>query len=434
MAYPDASKLRQLLEQLYLYGQKKTEYGAPGVAALFARAEKSLTAILEELQGLAVDPVLAKKEPDDLASIRRLRPDGPRRLWTGFDEGVYREKVEGALLGRMAGCILGAPVEGCSPGFMDNLARENNDPFPPADYWKYVPQPFELHNQHSLREAYTRTKMDGVPVDDDLVYTILGLLIVEEFGPDFGTQDVAKTWLTYLPFAYTAEEVVLRNLKAGVPAMEAGDWHNPFSEWIGADIRSDPWGYIAAGHPELAAEMAYRDAYLSHRRQGIYGAMFFSAAIAAAFEVKDPLDAIQIGLTEIPADCQLARQVNWALAEAPRVTNYRLARLAVEDRFAGMSGVHTLNNACLTIFGLAIGRTDFSRVIGETVAMGMDNDCNAATAGSIVGAIVGKKGIPQHWYRYFNNKMQTYLIGLPWLAITDVIERFCDQAQWAHQK
>ena len=428
MTYPDASKIRQLLEKLHLFGHKKYEYGAPGVEALYTRAEQSLFAIVEELQGLAVDPGLAKKEPNDLASIRRLRPDGPRRLWTCFDDAVYREKVEGALLGRMAGCILGAPVEGCSPVSMENLAQENDDPFPPIDYWKHVPQPFELHNQHSPREAYTRTKMDGVPVDDDLVYTILGLLIVEEFGADFGTEDVAKAWLKYLPFAYTAEDVALRNLKAGIPVMDAGDWQNPFSEWIGADIRSDPWGYIAAGHPELAAEMAYRDAYLSHRRQGIYGAMFFSAAIAAAFEVKDPLDAIQIGVTEIPADCQLARQVQWALAEAPRITTYRQARQAVEDRFAGMASVHTLNNACLTIFGLAIGRTDFSRVIGETVAMGLDNDCNAATAGSIVGAIVGKTGIPQHWYRHFNNKIQTYLIGTPWLAITDVIERFYNQA------
>src|SRR5574341_1407853 len=275
----------------------------------------------------------------------------------------------------MAGCILGAPVEGCSPHFMEDLARENGDPFPPTDYWKHVPQPFELHNEYSPREAYTRTKMNGVPVDDDLVYTLLGLFVIEEYGPDFSTEDVGRAWLKYLPFAYSAEDVTLRNLKAGIPALEAGVSENPFTQWIGADIRSDPWGYMAPGYPELAAEMAHRDAYLSHRRQGIYGEMFFSAAIAAAFQVEDPLEAIQIGLTEIPADCQLARHIRWALTEAPRIKTYRQAREAVEQRFAGMATVHTVNNACLTIFGLAIGKTDFSRVIGETVAMGMDNDC-----------------------------------------------------------
>ena len=73
------------------------------------------------------------------------------------------------------------------------------------------------------------------------------------------------------------------------PADKAGEKNNPYREWIGADIRSDPWGYMAPADPEYAADMAYRDAFLSHRRQGIYGELFFSAAIAAAFALDDPV-------------------------------------------------------------------------------------------------------------------------------------------------
>ena len=434
MTYPNESKLRHLLEQLHLYSQLQHDYGAPGIEALWTKAEQALQSILKELQALPANAAQAAQEPNDLASIRQLRPYGPRRLWDTMDGGVYRDKLEGALFGRIAGNILGAPVEGCSPTFMENLAHENQDHFPPVDYWKYVPQPFELHNEYSQREAYTRTKMNGVPVDDDLVYTLLGLFIAEEHGPDFSTEAVGRAWLKYLPFAYSAEDITLRNLKAGIPALEAADQNNPFTQWIGADIRSDTWGYLAPGFPELAAEMAYRDAYLSHRRQGIYGEMFFSAAIAAAFQVKDPLEAVQIGLTEIPADCQLAQQVRWAIDEAPHIQNYRQARQLVEQRFENMATVHTINNACLTIFGLAIGKTDFSKVIGETVAMGMDNDCTAATAGSIVGAIVGKDGIPPHWYQNFNNSMDTYMIGMPRLAITNVIDRFTEQAKRIYRR
>jgi len=428
MAYPDVSKLRNILEQLHLYSQLQHEYGAHGIEALLTKAEQTLQSIVEELKALPVDAVLAEQEPSDLVRIRQLRPDGPRLLWNLFDSAIYREKLEGALFGRIAGNILGAPVEGCSPRFMEALARENADPFPPVDYWKYVPQPFELRNEHSPREAYTRTKMNGVPVDDDLVYTLLGLLVVEEYGPDFSTGDIAKAWLKYLPFAYTAEEITLKNLNAGIPATKAGDWDNPFTEWIGADIRADPWGYLAPGYPELAAEMAYRDAYVSHRRQGIYGAMFFSAAIAAAFQAQNPIEAIRIGLTEIPAECRLAQHIKWALAEAPRIKSYRQAREAVDQRFVGMPSAHTVNNACLTVFGLTIGGIDFTRVIGETVAMGLDNDCTAATAGSIVGAIIGKAGIPAHWYRNLNNIIATYMNGIPQMELTDVIERFIEQA------
>ncbi|MFN8379418.1 MAG: ADP-ribosylglycohydrolase family protein [Anaerolineae bacterium] len=429
MDYFDTSRLRTLADQLHLYGQIQHDHGVPGLEAWWANAEESLRAMVEELKTLPADPALVTREPNDLAAIQALRPPGPRRLWAQLDGTEYRDRLEGALYGRIAGNLLGAPVEGWSLVAMQDLARENGDPFPPVDYWKRVPRPYELHNSYSLREAYTRGKMHGVPVDDDLIYTLLGLLILEASGPGFTTEDVARAWLQYLPFGYTAEEVTLRNLREGVSAEESGAKDNPFAEWIGADIRSDPWGYVAPGWPERAAALAYRDAYVSHRRTGIYGEMMFSAAIAAAFSVRDPLEAIAIGLTEIPAECRLANHVRWALEEAPHIRSYRQARAAVDERFSGMSAAHTINNACLTIFGLAIGGTDHTRVISETVAMGMDNDCTAATSGSIVGAIVGRVGISEHWTRYFDNRIATYMNGVPELALDDVLDRFAAQAE-----
>ena len=101
----------------------------------------------------------------------------------------------------------------------------------------------------------------------------------------------------------------------------------------------------------------------------------------------------------------------------------------MEQRFKGMSTVHTNNNGCLTVFGITIGGTDLTRVIGETVAMGMDNDCTAATAGSIVGATVGKKGIPRHWYSSFNNEVRSYLVGKPRFRIDSLLRRFETQAK-----
>ena len=94
-----------------------------------------------------------------------------------------------------------------------------------------------------------------------------------------------------------------------------------------------------------------------------------------------------------------------------------------------MSWVHTNNNACLTIFGLMIGKKDVTRVLGQTVAMGLDNDCTAATAGSIVGAVVGKNGIPAHWHRHFRNTVFSYLKRYPKFAIDNLVERFGTQAE-----
>jgi ADP-ribosylglycohydrolase len=431
--YPALPDFAKLTEALTLYAQLKAEYGAKGISRPLIQAERVLRAALAELKALPVDRDLAKDEPNGLEAIRSLRRPGPRRL-RSFNADAYPDRLAGALLGRMAGCTLGAPVEFWPIPRMESLAQENGDDFPPTDYWSYVPDPFDKRYQMSPRESYTRKKMSGVPVDDDITYTLLGLLIAEEYGPDFTTADVGTAWIKYLPYACTAEEVALKNLKKGIPASRAGARNNPYCEWIGADIRADPWGYIAPGWPERAAEMAYRDAFLSHRRQGIYGEMFFAAAVSAAFAVDDPVEALRIGLTEIPGNCALHKAVRWALRVASDIRDYKQARQAVEERFKGMHPVHTINNACLTVWGITIGKTDFTRVIGETVAMGMDNDCTAATAGSIVGAVVGKRGIPAKWTRGFDDTIYSYLIGKSKFSIRDVLNRFKKQAKIVHRQ
>jgi ADP-ribosylglycohydrolase len=432
MPYPKTEDLTELATQLQLYAQLKHEYGSRGVETIVRRARRSMAAELRKLQRLQAGRKVAAKEPNGLRAIRKLRPRGPRRIWASFDRREYLDRLEGAMMGRFAGCTLGAPVEFWPVEKMRDLARENGDNFPPTDYWSYAPEPYRLRYGISPREAYTRGKMNGVPVDDDIAYTLLGLLVVEEFGPRFSVAENGKAWRKHLPYACTAEKVALANLNRGVPAARAGEKDNPYCEWIGADIRSDPWGYMAPGYPEFAADMAYRDAYLSHRRNGVYGEMYFSAAIAAAFAVDDPVEALRLGLTEIPRDCATARGVRWALKVAPRIRNYKQARAAVERKFKGMHRVHTINNACLTIWGITIGKKNLSRVIGETVAMGMDNDCTAATAGSIVGAVVGRRGVERKWTRKFNNTVRSYFKTVKKFRIDSLLKRFARQAARVH--
>lgn len=428
MAYPKGPDLNKLVEQIEEYTRLKHEYGAEDAGRLFADAGRKLEAVLERIKKLPVSDELMKKEPDGLGEIRALREAGPRRLWAKLDEPRYMDRLQGAFIGRMAGCTLGAPVEFWSVEAMEKWAEYIGDRFPNQHYWSRIKNPNELRYKRSAFEEYTLQKMDGVPVDDDIVYTLLGLLIAEEHGPDFTVEDVGAAWLKYLPYACTAEDVALKNLKAGMDPRMAANVGNPYCQWIGADIRSDPWGYMTPGWPEKAAEMAWNDATLSHRRNGVYGEMLFSAAIAAAFAVDDPLEAVRAGLTEIPAECALHADVLWALEAGKGIHDYRAARAAADERFDGMSGVHTNNNACLTVFGLMIGGGDFSRTIAETVAMGLDNDCTAATAGSIMGAVLGIGGIPAHWYERFNNKVYSYLNGPESFVISELIERFRVQA------
>lgn len=441
-------------EYLLEYARMKYEQGADKekIQELVDEVVLAISDASKKLEELPDSEELAGKEPDDLPGIRSLRPAGPRRLACSLDQEQYRSRIAGAVCGRFAGCTLGAPVEFWSVEDMRDWAAYCGQAFPPTQYWRKTKTPNALRYEISTFEEYELDKIDKVPVDDDVTYTILCLLVMERYGLAFTTAQAGRVWTQCLPRACTAEEVVLNHLKNGMPAEGAAVKDNPYRQWIGADIRADAWGYVMPGRPEEAAQLAYRDACLTHRRNGIYGEMYFSAVIAAAFAAGASCgatgsqeriaadtsgakalsesgigcmeDVLKLGLTEIPAECLLARDIRWALETAPGIADYAAARRAVEEYFGGMSGVHTNLNACLTIFGLLLGKEDFTKVIGEITAMGYDNDCNAATAGSIFGAFYGIEAIPEKWYTCFAGKVTTYLDGYLYLDIEDICNRF----------
>ena len=429
---PYFKDIQQLAEQVSLWADLRHEQGAD-ISRELKRITRDLEAARKRLARVASPQ--RDREPDSLAAIRRLRPKGPRKIANPLQRTDFADRLRGAWLGRAAGCTLGVPVESWSVEDMEELAKLGKQSFPPKDYWATHPKQGIVHHNVKRIKDYLRGNITEVPVDDDLGYTQLGLLILEKYGLNFTTANVAEMWKKHIPLAWTAEEVTLRNLRAGIAPEKAGGVNNPYQEWIGADIRSDPWGYACAGWPERAAEFAYRDAVLSHRGNGIYGAMFFAATIAAAFVVDDPLRALKVGLSEIPGDCRLTHDIKWALRTALKLKNFRDARAAVERRFDGMHHVHTNNNACLTVFGLALGKNDFTKVIGACVAMGYDNDCTAATAGSIFGAAHGIRSIPSHWWKPFGNRAATYLKGVQSFRNDEMARRFSllTRRVWSHK-
>lgn len=373
-----------------------------------------------------------EEEPSDLETIRAMRPQGPRRLSERFDSVVLRDKIMGAWLGRAAGCILGIPCEGMSKSALRHAAKGMGMRYPLKDYWQLDPKLLDPNSGHygvTPRKNFLKARLRYVGTDDDLTYTLLGLLILEEFGPDFTTTDVGEAWLKYLPMACTAEAVALANLRSGVDVSAAGVKDNPFVDWIGADIRSDPWAYAAPGWPEKAAEFAWRDAYISHRATGIHGEMFFSAAIAAAFIVDDPLEALEIGLTEIPGNCRTTQTVQETLTWCEKDGDWDTTSDRILQKYAGMSMAHTLNNAALTVAGLYYGNSNFEKSIALTVMGGVDTDCTGATAGSLLGAILGAKRLPGKWIQPLGTRAESYLNDHRWWRHTDIVNRFVKVAE-----
>ena len=73
---------------------------------------------------------------------------------------------------------------------------------------------------------------------------------------------------------------------------------------------------------------------------------------------------------------------------------------------------------------LLYGKKDFSSTICLAVGCGFDTDCNGATAGSILGMILGDDGIPDKWTSCFKKGVETGISGYELITIDD----FCDLA------
>jgi len=373
---------------------------------------------------------LSLTEPDDLAAIRRASqhnspaPHKPHHL---AETDLY-DRLLGGWLGRAAGCLLGKPVE----RYMRPILREmlqSNDCWPLTDYWTQEGMPQDIMDRYPWKRRLgfesLRENITCMPEDDDLNYTMLNLHVVENYGPGFSSRDMATAWVTNLPAfqLFTAERVAYVNILNGHDAPESATFINPFREWIGAQIRADLWGYISPGDPAGAAEMAWRDARISHSRNGIYSEMFFAALIANAFTGQEARKLIEDALTHIPVNSRLAEAISLVLALPIDKMDWEGVLDELDRYFGRYHWVHSINNAALTVAALLAGDGDYQRTICYTVMGGWDTDSNGATAGSIIGIIQGAKALPEKWIAPLKDRVRSSLSGFDNAHFTDLASR-----------
>ena len=194
-----------------------------------------LSAFLDKLQEVPLNPSFPYQEPQDFEDIRNALAKGPQ-LPSARDLNLLYDRIYGAWLGRVAGCMLGKPIEGWSRAAIRRYLEAARH-WPLTDYVPYCPECFpEDFTISDASKPATKPYIDHGVRDDDLDYTVLCLRLLEEKGRGFTTTDVGQAWLRNLPYllVYTAERVAYRNLVQGLLPPRTATYRNPFREWIGA--------------------------------------------------------------------------------------------------------------------------------------------------------------------------------------------------------
>ncbi len=375
----------------------------------------TILAFAQELVNVPMRPDFPYNEPNDLPSIQHQRPSNRQDVIPGFiNEVEIKDKIYGGVYGRMLGCILGKPLEMNMdlPGIRKYLEGANawplNDFVPPYSPSQEIPL---------RRDCIESTKgfVHFVQPDDDLNYTVLGLKVLEHFGVNFKTQDMAYLWRQNIPYGWNwGPEHSRYCLLTGVwwdhdnKLPEGKEWDNFVAflndgeELIGAMIRGDSFGLVNPGRPAIAAEMAWRDGRLSHAKTGLYAEMWVAAALAAAFHFQDPVKVIQVGIEQLPENSRYAECMREVLAWSIDESDWYKVWEKIYTKWGYLGFNGTFNESATIVNSLihgvdSYGNVDFEKIICTQVMQGWDCDSAGATAGCLAGVMAGYRNIPEKW-------------------------------------
>ncbi|MGG7509275.1 ADP-ribosylglycohydrolase family protein [Plantibacter sp. YIM 135249] len=388
--------------------------------------------LLVELDALEAPDALLAAEPDGLEAILALAASavGPRVVTASAaaTAAALEDRVLGAWLGRAAGCLLGKPVEKIPRDGIRAIAQSTGN-WPISGYFTergLDPAVAERYpwNRRS-RPTSLVENIEGMPEDDDLNFPLVALGLLETHGADFTTDDVAQSWLANLPGGrvFTAERIVYRNLLEGIEPEDAASVMNPFQDWIGAQIRTDVYGWTNPGDPVAAARAAWTDGRLSHHRSGLYGAMFAAAACATAVVADSVEEVIAAGLSVVPAESRFAQAIRFGASLGRSELGAEEAIDAIVAEYGHLHWVHVLNNAALLAFALVRGDGDFQTTVTTAVSGGWDTDSVGATAGSIAGALTGAASLPLAWIDPLHNRLASSIPGFDGIGFDELARR-----------
>lgn len=266
----------------------------------------------------------------------------------------YKDKMLGCWIGKSIGGTIGGPLEG-NTNFLD--------------------LPYE----------YPKVNIDN----DDLDLQLVWLHQLEQRGLRITADDMADAWLNHVSFPYDEYGVAMANLRMGLKPPATGIFNNWFTNGMGSPIRSEIWGCLFPGQPEVAGYYAYLDAQVDHWDESVWGEVLFACMESIAFVESDLQTIIDGGLAFIPDHSIMKQAVILAVKLHADGKSLREARETILAKYNHHNFTDCVQNIAFTILGLLYGGGDFLKCILDASACGYDVDCTAATAGSIIGIIQG---------------------------------------------
>lgn len=299
-----------------------------------------------------------------------------------FNKDQLRDKIYACWVGKNIGGTMGAPYEG---------------------------------TRKLLDIKGFATKPGEVLPNDDLDLQLVWLRAMDEIGPDnIDSKVLAEYWISFIGPSWNEYGVGKSNLRAGiVPPMSGELFNEQWKDSNGAWIRTEIWACTHPGFVDEACRLAFEDASVDHGySEGSYAAIFVAAMQSAAFVTNDLPTLIDIGLSKIPPECQVAKYIRATVKAYEDGLSWQECRemiVKMNDE-TGLGWFKAPGNVAFAVLGLLWGKCDFKKSMIIAINCGDDTDCTGATVGALLGIMYGTKGIPSDWSEYIGDSIVTVSI------------------------
>lgn len=296
------------------------------------------------------------------------------------------DKIKGGWAGQTIGCTYGGPTE--------------------FDYSTFINGNIPIEWPDHRIEWY----FDYAPgLYDDVYMDLTFVDVFEKEGLDAPIESFARAFSTAPYPLWHANQAARYNIQQGLIPPESGFWmNNPHSDDIDFQIEADYAGLMAPGMPNAASHFADGIGHMMNYGDGWYGGVYVAAMYSLAFISDDIGFITSEALKSIPSESKYYQcmadvmdwhrqypddwEITWALVE--RKWGFDIG---CPEGVYGTVDIDALINSAYILMGLLYGEGDFYRTIDVATRCGKDSDCNPASAGGILGVVLGYEGIPEYW-------------------------------------
>lgn len=298
-----------------------------------------------------------------------------------------KDKIRGGWAGQTVGVTYGGPTE-----------------------FKYNGTFIQDYQPIVWYDGYLKKTMEEIPgLYDDVYMDLTFVDVLERVGLDAPVDSFASAFAHAEYKLWHANQAARYNILAGMKAPESGHWlNNPHADDIDYQIEADYAGLMCPGMPNAASGISDKVGHIMNYGDGWYGGVYVGALYSLAFVSDDIQFVVNEALKTIPAESNfykcMADVIKWhkQYPDDWKQTWFELQKkwssdIGCPDGTFLAFNIDATINAAYILLGLLYGNGDFGKTLEISTRAGQDSDCNPASAGGILGTMIGYDKIPAYW-------------------------------------